>query len=355
MNVRNHNSLNQPLVSVFMAVYNNAGYLRQSIDSILQQTYSNFELIIVNDGSSDDSHKIISTYTDPRIMYIRNEENRGIIASRNIGLKSANGKYLAVLDSDDIAVAERLEKQVAFMEANPDYGLCGTNFTNIDATGKKLSKTRFPQKDPDIRAYLYLGNCFCHSSTMVRTELAKKFCYSGDIILGEDYQLFIDIAGVSKLANLPFMGCYYRLHSNNVSTQMNSQMYSSIRRINRQNLIKLGISFTEKQLDIHSQFLIFNSEYFDNEEQFNELENWVKKLVYATQNDARMNRPVIFKFLLHRWFVICYKRNKKRKLFFTPFLLRYHFRYVNLMIEEAFAHSTNTYRKKIGLEILVSV
>jgi len=355
MKVRNHNSLNPPLVSVFMAVYNTAGYLRQAIDSILLQTYTNFELIIVNDGSSDDSHNIISSYTDPRIVYIRNEVNRGIVASRNIGLNRVRGNYLAVLDSDDIAVPERLEKQVAFMEANPDYGLCGTHFTIIDASGKKINKTRFPQKDQDIRAYLYLGNCFCHSSTMVRTELAKKFRYSEDNILGEDYQLFIDVAGISKLANLPFMGCYYRLHSTNVSTQMNSQMYSSIRRINRQNLIKLGISFTDKQLDVHSQFLIFNAEYFENEDHFHELENWVKKLVYTTQNDARMNHSVIFKFILHRWFVICYKRNKKRKLFFTPFLLRYHFKYVNLMIGEAFAHSTNTYRKKIGLEILVSV
>jgi hypothetical protein len=190
---------------------------------------------------------------------------------------------------------------------------------------------------------------------MVRSELAKKYRYSQANILGEDYQLFIDVSAEAKLINLPFIGCHYRTHRNNISSQMNKEMYASIKDINRQNLLKLNIPFTEKQLDVHSHFLIFNADYFSNEENFNELENWVKTLVSATQSDPEMNRPVIFKFLLHRWFVICYKKRMIQRMLFTNLLLTYKMKYISVMLGEAYELSTNKYLKKLGRAAILSI
>lgn len=354
MSRRTHSVSTNPLVTVFMAAFNNGEYLKLAIDSILRQTYTHFELIIVNDGSADNSDEIITTYHDERIIYIRNETNLGIVRSRNLGLNRMKGQYLAVLDSDDVALPDRLEKQVAFMEDNPDYGLCGTYFSVINANGEIIKTINFPQDNIDILAYLHLGNCFCHSSVMVRSSLIKKHRYSSDNILGEDYHLFLDLLGETKFSNLPFIGCYYRVHKKNVSYQMNAEMYSSIRAINRSNLSTLKIPFTDRQLDIHSHFLIFDADYFKDNDKFKELEAWVKNLIATTQSHPLLNRPVIFKFLLHRWFVICYKKGKLQKVLFSNMLFTYKLKYISAMLNEGYAHSTNIYLRKVGRATVLS-
>jgi len=355
MSERNHNALTSPLVTVMMAVYNTAEYLRLAVDSILSQSFSQFELIIINDGSTDNSHDIICTYSDERIVYIKNDVNLGIVKSRNLVIDRMKGKYLAILDSDDVSLQDRLERQFDFMEANPEYGLSGTFFNVINADGTVIDRIRFPQDDADIQAYLHFGNCFCHSSVMVRSELAKKHRYSDDNLLGEDYHFFIDISPETKFANLPFIGCYYRVHKRNVSYQMNGEMYASIKEINRQNLLKLQIPFTEKQLEIHSHFLIFNADYFSDEDNFKQLEDWVKTLIAATKEDPKMDRPVIFKFLLHRWFVICYKKRMIQRVLFTNLLFTYKMKYISVMLAEAYDHSTNKYLKKLGRAAVLSI
>ena len=126
-----------PLVSVAMPAYNSEEYVKQAIDSVLAQTFSDFELIIVNDGSSDRSKEIILSYTDERIRYLENEKNLGIVKTRNRCIANAAGKYIAVLDNDDIALPFRLEEQVRFLEANSDYGVCGSFYRIIDSEDRK--------------------------------------------------------------------------------------------------------------------------------------------------------------------------------------------------------------------------
>ncbi len=355
MSARNHNALPHPFVTVFMAVYNTGEYLKLAVDSILCQTYPHFELIIVNDGSTDNSHDIICSFHDERIIYIKNEVNLGIVKSRNMGIDRMKGSYLAVLDSDDVAFPDRIEKQLAFMESNPEYGLTGTYFNVINGEGLVINKVRFPLEDADIKAYLHLGNCFCHSTVMVRASLAKKYRYSDASLLAEDYRLFLEMGDETSFANIPFIGCYYRVHRKNVSYQMNTEMYSSIKEINRQNLLKLNIPFSEKQLDIHSHFLIFNADFFNDQDNFNQLEDWVKTLIASTQSNVDMNRPVIFKFLLHRWFVICYKKKMIQRVLFSNLLFTYKMKYISVMLAEAYDHSTNRYLKKLGRAAVLSI
>jgi glycosyltransferase involved in cell wall biosynthesis len=127
-----------PLVSIVIPVYNGEKYLADSLDSVLCQTYQNWELIIINDGSTDSTEQLILNYQDKRIKYLRNDDNKGIIFSLNRGLRESKGVYIARLDADDIALPFRIEKQVEFLSENPDYVMCGSYFQTIDSKGNLL-------------------------------------------------------------------------------------------------------------------------------------------------------------------------------------------------------------------------
>src|SRR5690606_28917246 len=111
--------MREPLVTVFMPVYNSEQYIREALESILNQTYQNLDILLVDDGSTDRSVEIIKSYQDTRIRLIQNEKNMGIPYTRNVGLKEAKGKYIAIMDSDDIAVSNRIERQIQYLETNP--------------------------------------------------------------------------------------------------------------------------------------------------------------------------------------------------------------------------------------------
>ena len=136
--------MSKPLVSVVIPVYNSEKYLQLAIDSILSQTYTNLELILMNDVSTDSSKEICLSNKDPRVLYFENEKNLGIALTRNAGFSKAKGKYIAILDNDDISLPERLERQVEFLENHPDYGMCGTFYSVIDGEGKQVFKVELP-------------------------------------------------------------------------------------------------------------------------------------------------------------------------------------------------------------------
>src|SRR5438270_1402157 len=131
-----------PLVSFIVPVFNGEKYLKESLDSVFAQTYHNWELIIINDGSTDCTEKIILKYDDNRIRYFLNAENKGIIFSLNKGLREASGSFIARLDADDIALPFRIEHQVKFLLENTDYVMCGSYFQTIDSNSKLLKKVR---------------------------------------------------------------------------------------------------------------------------------------------------------------------------------------------------------------------
>src|SRR5688572_768328 len=130
--------INPPLISVLMPVYNAGPYLKESIESVLAQTYDNFEFLIINDGSTDSSEKEILSYNDVRIHYVKCETNSGLIATLNQGLALATGKYIVRMDADDICRPQRFEKQVRFMENHPEIGICGCCADVIDRKDVKM-------------------------------------------------------------------------------------------------------------------------------------------------------------------------------------------------------------------------
>jgi glycosyltransferase involved in cell wall biosynthesis len=309
--------MNLPLVSVIMPVYNGERYLKEAINSVLSQSYKNIELVLINDGSTDLSKNIILSYSDSRIRLFENEYNSGIVYSRNRGLEEARGKYIANLDSDDIALPERIEKQVYFLDNNTDYGMCGTFYFTIDSNGKLLKKRNYPTSNIDIKTFLILGNCFCNSTLMIRSKLAKELRYIDHYYLGEDYDLLYRISKMTKVTNLPFYSTYYREHGSNISFLKLNDMFSLVKKINGQILNDLNILVSEQDLEIHVNFLNRNIVYFKNNIHFKELENWVIKLYKSVKNDKKHNHLLLYELIAEKWIVIAFNVKHYQKLLYN--------------------------------------
>jgi glycosyltransferase involved in cell wall biosynthesis len=163
--------MSDPRVSVVMGVYNDAEYVTESIESILYQTYKQFEFVIIDDGSTDRSSELLQNYADQddRVVLFC-QSNSGLTRALNAGLARANGKYIARMDADDVANPTRLERQVEFLEENQETVLVGTQYTEIDADGNAFGRSDFPTTDQEIRDVLMKYNPFFHASVMMRAD-----------------------------------------------------------------------------------------------------------------------------------------------------------------------------------------
>ena len=208
---------NNPTVSVVMPTYNRAHLLGQAVQSVLNQTYQDFELIVVDDGSADNTEEVVKSFDDRRLKYIRLSENSGGSAvPRNTGFKAARGEYIASLDDDYFWIdKDKLKRQVEFLEAHPGYVLVGTNSVAVNENGHELARSLLPEKDEEIRGKLLEQNCFIHGSVMFRKAAAMIFGgyswiegthYSG---YSSDDDLWLKLGTVGKFTNLPIYGVTY--------------------------------------------------------------------------------------------------------------------------------------------------
>jgi hypothetical protein len=208
-----------PKISVILPVYNAQSYLQESIDSILNQSFQDFELIMINDGSTDSSLSIMKSYTDQRIRII-NQTNAGLPVSLNRAITQSQGQYLARQDADDISLPERLAKQVAYLDAHPQCALLGTwaqILVEKVPTDRSLSH---PHLNGDIQLKLLFFNCFVHSSVMIRKsalEICGLYPEEKEKFPPEDYDLWLRIAKHWEVANLPEVLLQYRELPNSIS------------------------------------------------------------------------------------------------------------------------------------------
>lgn len=199
-----------PLVSVIMNVYNGAEYLKESIDSILEQTFKDFEFIIIDDGSTDKSKDIIESYDDDRIILI-SRPNKGIVASSLESISYSRGKYIARQDADDISFPDRLSKMVEILENNQETGVVGSARQNINMNGEKLDLIVHPLKDADIRVAMYNECVISNGSSVFRKSDYNKTCgYEEGFPFAEDYRLWTKMLEVTKVVNIESPLYYYR-------------------------------------------------------------------------------------------------------------------------------------------------
>lgn len=211
-----------PRVSVLMPVYNGERFLREAIDSILRQTFHDFELIIVDDGSTDSSAACIASYHDTRILIVKNEINQGIVVTRNRGIELARGEYIALMDCDDMSMPERLAEQVAFLDMNQSVAAVATCIECVDENGAFLNRwaddrsTVTPDK---IKALLPRANCVANSSLMIRADVLRKYRYQGKRDAVEDYDLLLRLVSDGlQVAKMPVPLLHYRIVNSSFSS-----------------------------------------------------------------------------------------------------------------------------------------
>lgn len=193
----------KPKVSVVMTVYNEEDWIRRSVISVLNQTYEDFEFVIVNDGSTDRTREILDSEFSDRRIKIFNRENRGRVKALNQAVKLTAGEYIAILDADDYCLPERLKKQVEFLDRNPSVGIVGTAYYRYDEIRKEKCIRRYPTEDEQIRKEMAKYIPMAHSSVMMRKScLEKTGHYNEQFDTLQDMELFIRIAKKYKLSNL---------------------------------------------------------------------------------------------------------------------------------------------------------
>ncbi|HOS83041.1 MAG TPA: glycosyltransferase [Methanolinea sp.] len=236
-----------PILSVIMPVFNAEKYLSQAIESILNQTFKDFELIIIDDNSTDNTRHIIQSYHDNRIIYIINPIPLGLQNSLNQGLKIAKGDYIARMDADDISDANRFLKQITFLKKNPEIGICGSWIEVIDENNNILHKVQLPIKSTIIAWHLFFGDCIAHPTVIFRRSIKEYLNYDSNFTLAEDYELWIRLIKKIKFENIPEYLLKYRIHQTNMSANIEKINYYNfiIRKNAIENLLNCQLSDLE--------------------------------------------------------------------------------------------------------------
>ncbi|NDV67850.1 glycosyltransferase family 2 protein [Dysgonomonas sp. 25] len=249
--------MSQPLVSVLMPCYNVEAFVEESLNSILNQTYRNLEIIAINDCSKDRTSEILHRMaeSDSRIRVFDNEENLKLIATLNKGIALCSGEYIARMDADDISLPTRIEKEVAFLEAHPDHDIVSCFFSTFPSEHpSKRSLHVNPLRNEELQAYLLFKSGICHPAVMIRKRAFKELGlrFKQQYLHVEDYALWSEAIYKTKLANIGEVLLLYRVHQSQVSS-----MYEDIQAENKKKVFEihcrhLGIPISEELLDIYS-------------------------------------------------------------------------------------------------------
>lgn len=226
-----------PRVSVIISTFEGEKYLREALDSILNQTLEDFELIVVNDGSTDSTSKILGGLKDERLVLIENGVNLGIAASQNKAIAIARGKYVALQDHDDISLPERLQLQVDFLDRHPEISLVSSNVWRVDEAGKKNQFLEHPARDIDVRWGFLFGCPIFHTTVMLRRAVLDEGpAYSEDYGVCCDYELLSRIVSKHQVSQIPRPLVKWRSHPDSTSSRRATEIVKEVLEISRRNM-----------------------------------------------------------------------------------------------------------------------
>jgi glycosyltransferase involved in cell wall biosynthesis len=312
---------NSPLVSVIMTTFNpNPKYLKESIQSILNQTYKNIEFIIVNDGSKINPKKTVESFRDERIIYIDKEMNQGITKCLNIALNNCKGKYIARMDDDDISLPQRIEKQVSYFQQYSKVNVLGSNINFFGEINKK-SQNNLSQLDREIQQIKFLlGNYgVSHPSVMYRASFLKKYNikYNERYVKAQDYGMWVECSKYTKIDCLEDILLKYRVHYNQISTKGREEQLYFDEMIKLDQVSALGIEPDEQQWKTH---LLFCKRDLDIN--YNDAKKWIRTLIQSNNQKEIYERNLFSRTLKYHLLMICYTglRKHKRIKFIIPFL-----------------------------------
>lgn len=284
-------------ISVIMPVYNGEKYLNEAIDSIIYQTFRDFELIIIDDASTDNTSNIIKSYNDDRIVFIKNNENLGIAKTLNKGIEIAKGKYIARMDADDISYKHRLDIQYKFMEDNTEVGMCGSSVEMFSEKDNNIKLHECPTNYEEIKVLQIFNTAFAHPTVMIRKNILDKYNLRYDEFYEgmEDYELWTRMSKITKLSNIEEALLKYRIHSNQITKKISDIQYERMKLLKERILMNLSSDFTKEDAEI--LLMYSTNEIFKNEDKiymvFNLFEKVIKANLESKIYDDRVLRDVI--------------------------------------------------------------
>jgi hypothetical protein len=329
----------QPTVTVLLPAYNAETWLREAVDSVLHQSFADFELLIIDDGSTDRTERLLGEYSDSRIRVVRHERNRGLIPSLNHGFELARGRLVARMDADDVAQRRRLGLQVAFMDANPEVGICGTWFRL--RRGWRRITVRPPTNHDEIAARLFFRSAFGHPTVMLRREFLEKtgLRYDPQALHAEDYDLWVRARGLTRLANLAQALLDYRVHDNQISLQQLQPQSESAARIRLQQLALMqpGASAEEKRLHLR----VCEPQLSSSSADLIAARSWLDLLEETNCRDGMFHPGGFADALANSWFYCCLRTSLGPHEVLPIYLSR---RYSRLGTERLREHLLVTYK-----------
>lgn len=282
----------KPKISVVMPVYNSEDFVGEAIESIINQTFRDFEFIIVNDGSTDRTYHIINSFYDDRIKII-NAKHSGNYVARNLGLSIARGKYICVMDSDDLSLPERFYKQFTFMESHNEIGVCG-GYVKIKDSNKIIKP---PNNHEEIKVWLLSSICLIHPSIFVRTKLIKMYNlnYNEQYIYASDYDFLVMVARRSKIWCIEDEVLLYRRHPSQISKKRNLEQGIIADQIRLYQLRYFGVNnATDYEKRLHLM-LVKKQKLFD-ESNFEKILQWANFLLKQNYSEKYFNSILLADF-----------------------------------------------------------
>jgi len=302
-----------PKVTVFIPVHNREDYIRVAVNSILAQTFEDFELVVVDDGSTDRTAEVLAEYADPRLRVIKNGENLGIPASRNRGLEAATGEYIALLDSDDHAYPDRLARQVKYLDANPQITQVGSWCSFMDSNGNMLDKVRRQPLNPeDIHAHLLFHCPVINRTVMARTAALQEVGYDTAFPRCQDYDMHsrLVIAGHS-LANMPGILVCGREHPGRFTGQTSDLGRNRKITIYRRMLARIDIEANDEELGRHHALTRPAERPVGAEEFLEWAEAWLWRIKQANRAQPVYPEPSLSRALGAVWALNCWHARRK--------------------------------------------
>lgn len=267
-------------ISVVMPTYNTPiPFLKEAVESVLDQTFRDFEFIIIDDGSTNESTVYLDGLTDPRVRLIRNEINLGITKSLNIGFRAAKGKYVARMDDDDVSLPERFEKQLAFMESHPDVIVCGTRTAGIGE--RPLVKNAVIEDMEHYRVRMLFGNPGPqHPTAFFSREKLIEYSieYNEQLFYSQDYGMWVTISQLGKICIMPDVLLYRRVYADQVSKAHRERQIECDKMTQRKLLTQLLGSVTEEELDLHYHY---STGYYRDVTITSQITEWYDRLIAA--------------------------------------------------------------------------
>lgn len=290
--------MKNPKISVLMPVLNDEKNLRDSIQSILTQTFNDFEFIIIDNGSTDRSKEIITSFQDSRIQLICNQKKMGLSASLNTGIKGSRGEYIARMDADDISLPTRLAKQISFMNSHLDIGICGTWIKLLGELNGHIWK--YHSKPQILRSELFFNNVFAHPTILMRRKwmLENQLFYDPASVKTEDYDLWVRCSQHFPMTNIKEVLLQYRVNSKQLKEHLTDeqQKYPNLVRIKQLNA--LGIQPTKDEVCLH-QKICTNKIYGNNDLFYIVAKQWLDKIKKINKKALRYPEP-FFSILIEK-------------------------------------------------------